>query len=158
MIAPLFFSALACLTLAVGAGRRPGPWLALVLTGTACALLTALHILGNAETWVWRASFTLGGEAPGFFLDGVAAVFLVLVSLVGASSAVYAREYWSDRHYPTSAAQGRAWAAVLLLGMALMAKTSQASRKCRPLARLGTSTMPRSRTAAQARPCAADVG
>jgi len=120
MIAVLFFTSLLCLVLAAGASRWPRLWLSLTLAGTACALLTALHILGNAETWVWRASFTLGGETPGFFLDGVAAVFLVLVSLVGASSAVYSREYWSDRHYPTSAARGRAWAAILLLGMVLV--------------------------------------
>lgn len=120
MITALFFSALVCLALAVGVNGFPRCWLALVLAGTACILLTALHILTGAETWTCRAAFTLGGETPSFFLDGVAAVFLVLVSLVGASSAVYSREYWSDRHYPESAARGRAWAAVLLLGMVLV--------------------------------------
>lgn len=116
----LFFSSLACVTLAAGAGRFPRTWLALVLTGTSCSLLTAFQVLNGAETWAWRVSFSLAGETPSFFLDGVAAVFLALVSLVGASTAIYSREYWSDRQYPASAARGRAWAAILLLGMLLV--------------------------------------
>ncbi|NCD25956.1 MAG: NADH-quinone oxidoreductase subunit H [Deltaproteobacteria bacterium] len=120
MTAMLFFSSLACLTLAIGAGRHPRLWLTLVLCGAVGVLTTALGILGHAEAWTWRAAFTLGGETPNFFLDGVSAVFLIVVSLVGGLSAIYSREYWSDRQYPASAARGRSWGAVLILGMVLV--------------------------------------
>ena len=71
-----------------------------------------------AADWEWRSGFLLGGEPLHLRLDGVSALFLVLVSVVGGAGAVYAREYWSDHHHPASAPRGRAWWSALVLSMA----------------------------------------
>ena len=120
MIPPFFFGSLACLCLAILSGRFPRLWLALVLSGAGCALISAAQVLGDAGNWAWEASFTLGCQTPQFLVDGISALFLVPVSVIGGLSAVYSREYWSDHHHPDSAPRGRSWSAALILGMILV--------------------------------------
>lgn len=115
-----FFSALACLGLATGAGKYPRFWLVLTGLGTLSALLGALHILLENEVWTWRAGFALGTEIPSIYLDGVAAIFLILISLIGGLSSLYAHQYWSEQLYPASARHGRTWSALLILTMILV--------------------------------------
>jgi hydrogenase-4 component B len=107
------------------AGIVSGPWfsrtwLAFTLTGTIAGLTAALSVLLGATDWEWRSAFSLGGELIHLRLDGVSALFLALLCVVGGAGAVYAREYWSEHHYPASAPRGRAWWSVLLSSMGLV--------------------------------------
>ena len=107
--------------LAAGVARTmPRIWLGLTVSATLCGLYAALTILLTGETWLWRGGFALGGEIPFLRLDGISALFLVLVCLVGGLGAVYAHEYWSERHYPRSAPKGRFWWSLLTLSMGLV--------------------------------------
>lgn len=113
----------------LAAGIVSGPrfarrWLALTLIGVVASLTAALLVLGGAPDWEWRSEFLVGGEALHFRLDGVSALFLVLLSVVGGAGAVCAREYWSEEHYPTSAPRGRAWWCGLVLSMGLVLTSS----------------------------------
>jgi len=120
-VGPLIVLAFAALTLGVVVGRRwPRLWLALTLTGAGAAIVASLAVLFGAVDWEWRGAFRLGGEALHLRLDGLSAIFLALVGVLGAAGAVYAREYWSDAHYPASAPRGRAWWSALLLSMMLV--------------------------------------
>ena len=80
-------------------------------------------LFGGAD-WEWRSGFLLGGEPLHLRLDAVSALFLVLLSVVGGAGGVYAREYWSDHHYPASAPRGRAWWSALVLSMGLVLTAS----------------------------------
>lgn len=118
----LLLLALAALATGVVTGaKRPRLWLALTLTGTAAALSAAL--LGPSD-WEWRSAFPVGGEPLHVRLDGVSALFLVLLSVVGGAGAVYAREYWPDHQYPSSAPRGRACWSALVLSMGLVLLSS----------------------------------
>ena len=101
----------------VSGPRFPRTWLTFASMGAAAALSAALLVLSSAPDWEWRSDFLLGGEALHFRLDGVSALFLVLLSVVGGAGAVYAREYWSQEQYPASAPRGRAWWCGLVLSM-----------------------------------------
>ena len=94
-------------------------WLALTLAAAAAGLSAALMVLLGGGDWEWRSGFSLGGEPLHLRLDGISALFLVLLCVVGGAGAVYSREYWSDHHYPDSAPRGRAWWSALLLSMGL---------------------------------------
>ena len=87
---------IAAVSLVVGivAGPRLARlWLALTVAGTVAALSAAVLVLtGAAADWDWRSTFLVGGEALHFRLDGLSALFLVLVSVVGGAGAVYSRE------------------------------------------------------------------
>ncbi len=110
-----------CLAASIVCGPRwARVWLALTAVGTACALGAAALVLSGAPEWDWRSGFAVGGEALHFHLDGLSALFLVLLSVVGGAGAVYAREYWSEEHYPSSAPGGRAWWSALVLSMGLV--------------------------------------
>ena len=114
---------LACLATVAGivfGPRRSRTWLALTMTGAMAGLSAALFVIFGAVNWEWRSEFLVGGEALHLRLDGVSALFLVLLCVVGAAGGVYAREYWSDQHYPASAPRGRAWWSALLLSMGLV--------------------------------------
>ena len=107
------------------AGIITGPWfsrtwLALTLAGAAAGLAAALSVLLGATDWEWRSAISLGGELVHLRLDGVSAMFLALLCVVGGAGAVYAREYWSEEHYPASAPRGRAWWSALLSSMGLV--------------------------------------
>lgn len=109
------------LILAAGVGRtHPRIWLELNVCATLCGLYAAVTILLTGETWLWRGGFALGGEIPFLRLDGISALFLVLVCLVGGLGAVYSHEYWSEHHHPGSAPRGRFWWSLLLLSMGLV--------------------------------------
>lgn len=95
-------------------------WLGLSAVASLSGLYAALRTLITAETWIWRGGFALGGETPFLRLDGISALFLVLVSLVGGLGAVYAHEYWSGHHHPRSAPGGRCWWSALILSMGLV--------------------------------------
>jgi len=117
----LLLLAAACLLAAIGLGPRfERPALAFTLCGTFAGLLAALPVLFGPVDWEWKTSFLLGGEKVHLLLDGVSAVFLVLVSVIGGAGAVYAREYWPASHYPASAGRGRAWWSALVLCMGLV--------------------------------------
>lgn len=122
---PLLLVTMGTLLLAVGVGRRsPRTWLAFTVIGGSAALGAALLVLFGSADWEWRSIFRLGGEPLHLRLDGVSALFLALVGMLGSAGAVYAREYWSDHHYPASAPRGRAWWSALLLSMVLVLTAS----------------------------------
>ncbi|HET7535949.1 MAG TPA: proton-conducting transporter membrane subunit [Candidatus Didemnitutus sp.] len=110
---------LAAVGLAAGVAtgpRWPRAWLSLTLAGATAALAAALQVLAGSD-WEWQSGFPVGGEPLHLRLDGVSALFLVLMNVVGGAGAVYAREYWPDRQYPDSAPRGRAWWSALLLSL-----------------------------------------
>lgn len=119
----LLVAAIALVTGLVLGPRRPRLWLALTLTGTAAALGAGAMVLGGGADWEWRSNISIGGEALHLRLDGVSALFLVLLGMLGGAGAVYSREYWSDQHHPDSAPRGRLWwnAIVLNMGLVLLA-------------------------------------
>jgi len=117
----LLFLAAACLLASIALAPKFAR-ASLVFTGggAIAGLLAALVILLGPADWEWRSVFSLGGEQVHLRLDGVSAIFLVLVCVIGGAGAVYAREYWLDSHYPGSAGRGRAWWSALLLSMGLV--------------------------------------
>ena len=104
----LLLAAAATLSAIVAGPRSARAWLALMLTGTVAGLAAALVVLGGSVDWEWRSDFALGGEDVHLRLDGVSALFLVLLCVVGGAATVYAQEYWSEKQYPQSAPRGRA--------------------------------------------------
>ncbi|PTX90827.1 proton-conducting transporter membrane subunit [Opitutus sp. ER46] len=107
-----------CLLTGILLGRRaPGFWLGLTLLAALAALGACGQVLLGGAEWDWRSAFRVGGESVHLRLDAVSAWFLTLLSVVGGAAAVYTRDYWSDHHYPRSAARNRAWWNVLLLTM-----------------------------------------
>jgi hydrogenase-4 component B len=122
--APFLLLAFLALAAAVTGAKLPRVWLALTVIGTVAALCGALCVLLGPQDWEWRSGLLVGGEPVHLRLDGVSALFLVLMSVVGGAGAVYAREYWSDHHYPASATRGRAWWSALVLSMGLVLTVS----------------------------------
>jgi len=109
------------LVLSLGAASRaPRWWLAAVLTAALAALAAAVGVLALGETWEWRSRFPIGGEPAHLRLDGLSAMFLALVAVVGGAGAAYSREYWADAAHRVSARQGRRWWSSLLLWMGLL--------------------------------------
>lgn len=122
---PLLLLAFVALMTGVVVGVRLSRcWLALTVIGTAAGLGAALMGLLGATDWEWRSGFSLGGELVHLRLDGVSALFLALLCVVGGGGAVYARAYWSEHHYPASAPRGRAWWSALVLCMGLVLTVS----------------------------------
>ncbi|WP_043586547.1 proton-conducting transporter membrane subunit [Geminisphaera colitermitum] len=105
-------------------------WLALVLGACVAGLAASVCVLAggggnaldatNTEGWVWRGGFAIAGETPLLRLDGISALFLALLCVVGGAGAVYGLEYWSDEHYPASARRGRGWWSMMILCMGLV--------------------------------------
>ena len=122
---PLLLFAFVTLATGVAVGaRRSRTWLALTVAGTAAGLSAALLVLLGAPDWEWRGGPALGGESIHLRLDGVSALFVVLLAVVGGAGAVYGREYWSEQHYPDSAPRGRTWWSALVLSMGLVLTVS----------------------------------
>lgn len=121
----LVVAALALVASIVLSGRRWSlAWLALSLAGMGAAFTAALMVLLGVEDWEWRGSIPLGGELVHMRVDGVAALFLVLITVIGAAGACYGREYWSDEQRRASATRGRAWWSAMVLSMGLVVTTS----------------------------------
>ena len=94
-LGPPLLLAFMALAISIVAGfRLPRTWLALTVTGTVVGLVAALRVLLGGENWEWQSGFLLGGEALHLRLDGLSAMFLMLVSVVGGTGALYSREYW----------------------------------------------------------------
>jgi hydrogenase-4 component B len=106
------------------AAWHPRVWLALCVAGSGAALAAALSVLLGARDWEWRSGFALGGEPLHLRLDGLSALFLVLLCAVGCAGALYAHEFWSERHYPRSAARGRGWWVAMIASMGLVLLSS----------------------------------
>ena len=82
---PLLLAAL-CLVGGAALGRRnPRLWLALTLGAMASALAAALQVDAGAEDWEWRSSLAPGGEPVHVRLDGLSALFLALLCVVGGA-------------------------------------------------------------------------
>lgn len=119
----LLFVAAAALAAAIVIGPRVSRlWLLLTLLGAAAGAGAAGLVLVGPGGWEWRSACTIGGEPLHLLLDGVSALFLFPLCVVGGAGAVYAREYWSDRQFPKSAPRGRRWwsALVLAIGFVLV--------------------------------------
>jgi len=104
----------------VAAFRFPRLWLGAVLVASLAALSGGIWVLAGGIEWQWRGALSIAGELVHLRLDGVSALFLVSVAMVGGAGAAYAREYWADRAHPVSAPAGRWWWAALLLSMGLL--------------------------------------
>jgi len=106
------------LLIAMVSGRAaPRLWLAATVVGMGAALGAAVGVLAGAGDWDWRSHFDLGGERLHFRLDGISALFIALLGVVGGLGTVYARGYWGDDAHPRSARPGRVWWSALLASM-----------------------------------------
>lgn len=97
----------------------PRAWLVAHLVGTGSGLGFALGGIGGRD-WAWRIPFAMGGEYPHLQLDALSALFLVLISVVGAAGGIFAHGYWSGSEHPKSAGSGRFWWSGLVLSMSLL--------------------------------------
>ena len=104
----------------MGVSRAPLCWLSALLASTLMALAAAAWVLATGNAWEWRSPFLIGGESVHLRLDGVSALFLALLAVVGGAGAAYSREYWTKRAHPVSASAGRWWWSALLLCMGLV--------------------------------------
>jgi len=120
----LLLVALAAAVAGMGVGfRARRAWLALTLVAASAALVASLVVLWGGSDWEWRGAMPIGGETPHLRLDGLSALFLALVGVVGGAGAIYSHEYWSDAHN-ASAPRGRVWWTALLVSMALVLTAS----------------------------------
>ena len=109
----------------IATGRTaPRWWLGVTLLGLSAAFAAALGVLAGGRAWEWRHAFTVGGEALHFRLDGISALFLALLCVVGGAASVYAGEYWPDKEHRSSAARGRVWWNVLLTSLMMVLLSS----------------------------------
>jgi hydrogenase-4 component B len=114
---PLLLAALCLASGGVFGRRHPRLWLALTLGAMAAALAAAMLVGAGAADWEWRSSFAPGGEPVHVRLDGLSALFLALLCVVGGAAAVFSRGYWSDAEHPGSAPASRMWMSLLLAAM-----------------------------------------
>ena len=71
-------------------------WLILTLVSAGATLVAAMAALAGGADWEWRSEFLVGGEPLHLRIDGISALFLVLLCVVGGAATVYGREYWSE--------------------------------------------------------------
>jgi hydrogenase-4 component B len=115
---PLLFGAAFALLASILVGRRtPKLWLILTLAAFALALTASVAVLALGSDWEWRSSFPVCSEALHLRLDGVSALFLALLAVVGGAGSVYASGYWPDAAHPRSAPAGRGWWSVLAFSL-----------------------------------------
>jgi len=116
MPGPTLLIAAALLLLSVFLGRfAPRLWAGTVVLGGVLAVAAAVSVLAGGPDWEWRSGISVGGEPLHFRLDGISAIFLALLAVVGSAGAVYAGEYWAG--HPRSARAGRFWWSAMLLCM-----------------------------------------
>ncbi len=109
------------LVLGILLGRfAPRAWLAVTLGACVAALAAAVSVLAGGPDIDWRSAVKIGGEPLHLSLDGLGALFLALVSVLGGTGALYASESWSERAHPRSAGTGRVWWSVLVGCLALV--------------------------------------
>ena len=99
-------------------------YLASTLLSAGSALAAALVVLVSGGSWEWRSSVVVAGDALHLRLDGVSALFLALLCVIGAAAAVYARSYWSEGTHPRSARDGRTWWSMLLFSLGFVVLAS----------------------------------
>ena len=104
----------------MGAFRAPRCWLSALLASALTTLAAAAWVLATGSVWECRSTFLIGGENVHLRLDGVSALFLALLAVVGGAGAAYSREYWADRAHPVSAPASRWWWSSLLLCFGLV--------------------------------------
>ncbi len=104
--------------------RSPRWWLAGLLGGAMVGVGVAGWVLAKGVVWDWHSGFFLGGEEVHLRLDGLSAMFLGLLAVVGGAAGAYSHEYWTDAAHSRSAPRGRAWWSALLLCMALVLLSS----------------------------------
>lgn len=120
----LLLIAFMALATSVAGFRRPRLWLALTVTGVVIGMGAALWVLLVGDNWEWQSGFRIGGEPVHLRLDGVSALFLMLMSVGGGTGAIYSHEYWSDNHNQATAPRGRAWWSAFLISMGLLLTVS----------------------------------
>jgi len=107
-----------CLIAGAWLGRaRPRLWLGSTVAASAAGLGAVGRVLAGEGAWDWRGAWRVGGEAVHLRLDGVSAMFLGLLCVIAAAGAAFASEYWNDDAHPRSAAAGRVWWNLLVLGL-----------------------------------------
>jgi hydrogenase-4 component B len=116
----LILSACGLLLSLATAMRWSRAWLAASLGGVLSALGAATFTLLSNGSWEWQSGFRIGGETLHFRLDGVSALFLALVAVLGGVVVSYSREYWAEAAHPRSAPRGRFWLSLMLLAMGLL--------------------------------------
>ena len=90
----------------MAASKAQRVWMATMILSTGMALAVAVRVLASGTAWEWQPGLVVCGELVHLRLDGLSALFLALVAVVGGAGAVYAREYWSDAAHPRSARAG----------------------------------------------------
>jgi hydrogenase-4 component B len=98
-------------------------WLASILVSATITMTAAIQVLVGGGEWEWWSVASIAGDRLHLRLDGVSALFLALLCVIGSAGAVYSRSYWTDHAHPRSARMGRVWWSVLLLseGFVLLA-------------------------------------
>ncbi len=119
----LLVAAAAMLTGIVAGWAAPRLWLAATLVGSAAGLAASVEVLGGGGEWLWNPAWWVAGEQVSMRLDGISALFLALLCVVGGVISVYVPAYWSARKHPVSGRAGRVWWSVMLvdLGIVLLA-------------------------------------
>lgn len=98
----------------------PRWWISSTLTASACAFWAATRTLSGGPVWEWHSAWTLGGTLVFMRLDGISAFFLLLLTVVGATGALYSQTYWAQKAHPRSAGQSRLWWSAMLASMGLV--------------------------------------
>jgi len=119
----LLLAALGALAAVPAGFKAPRLWLVAILVELGAMLAAAILILAGGADWDWSHDFTVGGEPLHLRLDGLSALFLALLGVVGGAASVYAGGYWTDEAHPRSAPRGRVWWSVMLTSIALVLLT-----------------------------------
>ena len=117
-------AAVAILVAILTSARAPRLWLAAILTAASAAMAAGIGLLVHGGEWEWWSAAVIAGDRMHLRLDGVSALFLALLCVIGAAGAVYSRSYWTDQAHPRSARMGRTWWSVLLLSQGFVLLSS----------------------------------
>jgi hydrogenase-4 component B len=116
----LCLAAIGMLTGILSAWSAPRWWLGSTVFGCLATLISSIFLLSGGPDWEYLSAVKLGGECIHLRLDGLSAFFLILLSVIGATGAVYGREYWPAKQHPISARWGRLGWSGLVLSMGLI--------------------------------------
>lgn len=105
------------LSAAVLAGQSRA-WLALTVSASALLLACALPVALGGGPFEWRNGIAPCGEPMHLRVDGLSALFLALLAVVGGAGAAYGHGYELGGGIPGGAVRARFWWAVLLAAMA----------------------------------------